>query len=551
SSSASSNVQWITIVSNSSREKKQPWKDPEWKCGGSLISARHVLTAAHCAIHSSLYVVRIADLNLKRDDDGAHPIQMGFESKLIHPDYNHPKHHDDIAILKLERDVSFSEYIRPICLPLEESLRNNNFMGYNPFVAGWGRLRYRGPLSDILMEVQVPVVSNAVCKKAYSDASDTVICAGYTKGGKDSCQGDSGGPLMIPQNFTYYEIGVVSYGRECALPRYPGVYTRVTSYLDSFILPALKVLRWKLVEVYLYLSRMERTMSGFKMLYLCFALIVLLHALVHEAPVEATSYGPLRPPHCGFSNVTHTRVVGGKPAKLGAWPWMVALGYPNYTHPDAGPVWDCGGSLISARHVLTAGHCADDEDLYVVRIADLNLKRDDDGAHPIEMGLESILIHPDYITGQPFHDIAILKLERDVPFSEYIHPICLPIEASLENNKFEGYNPFVAGWGKLRYRGPRSDVLMEVQVPVVKNSECKKAYPPSWITDSVLCAGYPKGGKDSCTGDSGGPLIMPRQFTYYQIGIVSHGHECALPKFPGVYTRVTAYLDTFILPALK
>ncbi|XP_050477684.1 venom protease-like isoform X4 [Bombus huntii] len=294
-------------------------------------------------------------------------------------------------------------------------------------------------------------------------------------------------------------------------------------------------------------------MIGFNILFACLALIV-LHPSVQAGRTKATSDVPLRPPHCGFSNVTHTRVVGGRPAKLGAWPWMVALGYPNYTHPDAGPVWDCGGSLISARHVLTAGHCADDEDLYVVRIADLNLKRDDDGAHPIEMGLESILIHPDYITGQPFHDIAILKLERDVPFSEYIHPICLPIEASLENNKFEGYNPFVAGWGALNFSESYTNALMELQLPVVTNAVCEKAYEDFDITityKEICTGGDPRGGKDACGADSGGPLMIPQQFTYYQIGVVSSGHECGVPGYPGIYTRVTSYLDDFIIPVLQ
>ncbi|XP_068973443.1 venom protease-like [Bombus flavifrons] len=261
-------------------------------------------------------------------------------------------------------------------------------------------------------------------------------------------------------------------------------------------------------------------------------------------------YRALRPPYCGFSNVTHTRVVGGKPAKLGAWPWMVALGFHNYTHPWKDPEWKCGGSLISARHVLTAAHCAIHSSLYVVRIGDLNLKRTDDGAHPIEMGFESKLIHSDYKHGRSYHhDIAILRLEKDVSFSEYIRPICLPLEESLRNNNFVGYNPFVAGWGKLSYGGPYSDVLMEVQVPVISNAECKKAY--SNIPDTEICAGYAEGGKDACTGDSGGPLMIPQNFTYYEIGVVSRGHECALPGYPGIYTRVTSFLDSFILPALQ
>ncbi|XP_071865345.1 venom protease-like isoform X1 [Bombus fervidus] len=265
-------------------------------------------------------------------------------------------------------------------------------------------------------------------------------------------------------------------------------------------------------------------------------------------------YGPLRPPYCGFSNVAHTRVVGGKPAKLGAWPWIVALGFRNPRNPDAEPEWKCGGSLISARHVLTAAHCAIRNDLYVVRIGDLNLKRDDDGAHPIQMGFESKLIHPDYTRNIHNHDIAILRLVEEVPFSKYIHPICLPIEESLRNNNFEGYNPLVAGWGALRFNEAYTNALMELQLPVVTNAACKKAYEDFdvTITNKVICAGGdPRGGKDACGADSGGPLMIPQQFTYYQIGIVSSGHNCGVPNYPGVYTRVTSYLDDFILPVLQ
>ncbi|XP_076482791.1 venom serine protease Bi-VSP-like, partial [Bombus vancouverensis nearcticus] len=173
-----------------------------------------------------------------------------------------------------------------------------------------------------------------------------------------------------------------------------------------------------------------------------------------------------RPPYCGFSNVSHSRLVDGKPAELGAWPWIAALGFRNPRNPDK-PLWKCGGSLISARHVLTAAHCA----------------------------------HIDGIENIHNHNIAILRLVEEVPFSRYVYPICT--KEPLRKSNFVGYNPFVAGWGALRYRRSRRNALMEVQMPLIKNAECKIAYSkfpnaPD-ITDGIICAEHAQGGKDSCT----------------------------------------------------
>ncbi|CAK9830131.1 Venom serine protease Bi-VSP [Anthophora retusa] len=267
---------------------------------------------------------------------------------------------------------------------------------------------------------------------------------------------------------------------------------------------------------------------------------------------KENSYGPLRPPQCGFSNTSHTRVVGGVPAELGAWPWIAALGFRNNADPSQ-PLWLCGGSLISARHVLTAAHCAVRRDLYVVRIGDLYLRRDNDGAHPVQVEIESRILHPQYKASQFVNDIAVLRLAEDVPLSEYVYPICLPVEDQLRTNNFYRAFPFIAGWGSIGFKGPASDALLEIQVPVVSTDSCKQAYSAfksSVIDHRVLCAGYARGGKDACQGDSGGPLMLPKKQTFYQIGVVSYGYRCAEPGYPGVYTRVTEFLD-FIISAMQ
>jgi len=97
-------------------------------------------------------------------------------------------------------------------------------------VTGWGTLTSGGSQPNVLQEVDVTVLSNAVCQNSYGEISDVHVCA--ADDGKDSCQGDSGGPLIAPENGRYALIGVVSYGIGCADPGYPGVYARVTTVKD-------------------------------------------------------------------------------------------------------------------------------------------------------------------------------------------------------------------------------------------------------------------------------------------------------------------------------
>lgn len=258
----------------------------------------------------------------------------------------------------------------------------------------------------------------------------------------------------------------------------------------------------------------------------------------------STSSRILTPEHCGSSNVSHVKVLGGKDAELDAWPWLVALGYKSKNSRSSGPKFLCAGTLVSEKHVITAGHCILPE-LYVARLGELDLSSSNEGANPIDIPIERKKLHESYSPVSHTNDIAIVTLSEKVKFTRSIHPICLPASEQLRNQLFVRYNAFVAGWGSIYFNGPSSPVLQEVILPVVEESRCVDAFAnlkDAVIDTRVLCAGFARGGKDACKGDSGGPLMIPREGSWYLVGVVSYGYKCGEPGYPGVYTRVTSFL---------
>lgn len=150
-----------------------------------------------------------------------------------HPDFQRRGFYNDIGLIELKSDVDYDDLIAPICLPSEFDLKRD-LSGYMATVLGWGTLSYQGQGSKLLQQVSLPIWNNKDCDARYpQDISKTFICAGFLTGGKDACQGDSGGPLMVSDKSGRWTIhGVVSFGKMCAQPEFPGVYTRITEYLD-------------------------------------------------------------------------------------------------------------------------------------------------------------------------------------------------------------------------------------------------------------------------------------------------------------------------------
>ena len=196
-------------------------------CGGTIIADTWVLTAAHCVGSGSPSSVRVG-LYDRYSNEGE---TISVSQIIAHPNYSGSSY--DVALLKLASPVN-SGYVRAK-LPTSEVLQAVAQPGDMLTVSGWGALSEGGSGPDVLHEVDVPVVSTAVCNSsaAYGgQIDDTMICAGYQEGGKDSCQGDSGGPIVAAYQGEIYSIGTVSWGHGCARPNKYGVYARTSHFID-------------------------------------------------------------------------------------------------------------------------------------------------------------------------------------------------------------------------------------------------------------------------------------------------------------------------------
>lgn len=189
-------------------------------CGGTLVKANMVVTAAHCSDFVTAGQVQVLTGTRNLDGTG---VRRNVTRITIHPNWNPGTFDSDVAVWQLSTSATG--------IPLATLATGDGAVGANLLVTGWGALTEGGSFPINLRKVSVPLFNRTDCNDANSyngDITARMLCAGRTSGGIDSCQGDSGGPLTRGTGNTVL-TGIVSWGIGCARPNLPGVYTRVSN----------------------------------------------------------------------------------------------------------------------------------------------------------------------------------------------------------------------------------------------------------------------------------------------------------------------------------
>jgi secreted trypsin-like serine protease len=468
-------------------------------CGGSVIAATKVLTAAHCVLGLPISKLKVVANRPVLADTGVGE-RIAVVAKAVHPDYRDTLRHD-LAVLTLATPTTAPA----IALPTAEEAAAATALGSPLRVAGWGvKNPFRIGFPGFLKETTQRVLRGRRCERIFGFYfyGRSAICATgplaprWTRRLRDPihtgpCSGDSGGPLVADTPAAPRLVGVVSLGGiVCGLRYEPNAYARVADGLE-------------------FIQGASAVSSG----------------------AGASSAG------------ARASIVGGSAADFDNWRFTVAIFVRKLGH------W-CGGSVLSPTEILTAAHCAAGvapSRFYVIA----NRFRLDDRGEGEKIPVIAKRIDPGYNWLRSRHDFAILTLGTPTTAP--------PVEmASAEEDALAtrpGAPLRVAGWGSVDPFGATFPVrLREATVRARSGRWCRRLTFGDFLPAVNLCvAGARLPGRhgirrSDCFGDSGGPLIADTTSGPRQVGVVSYGTDALCGKGPSVFSRVAGGLG-FILGA--
>nr|XP_049464440.1 serine protease 53-like [Anopheles coluzzii] len=343
----------------------------DYLCGGSLITWRFVLTASHCSVDSNNLppdTVRLGDTDLASTDDDESAQQIPIARFIKHPQYRESRKYYDIAVVELEKNVIPNSAICVACV-----WRELEAPGDLLDAVGFGALGFGEKLSPTLQKVKLQALDASICadrlptnrRQMPEGLRDDQLCAHSET--MDTCEGDSGGPLQTDRHDLFGNtfplvVGVVSFGTPCT-DGSTGVYTRVSSYLD-----------W-----------------------------------IEKEVNQSLSYEV-----CTGVNVCDRKLN----------PSIAATIEPKWTNSRVGLLWketqtdiyQCGGSLIDYQFVITSADCVTSSKGPPTYVAS--------SSNSDRAAIEEVFVHPRFTKGQPYFDIAIIKLRKYANLDE-MYPACL------------------------------------------------------------------------------------------------------------------------------